>query len=199
LAHAGIVHFSSDSRFGHVQCFKKYYLKLALHSTNNIRDVLLLGFTASSADDTPRFSAYQLYSGRVILIAGLGFGLLAVSIAFVSSTLGDIVQVNITLSNTFAAPLMTMFLVSMAFPFMNRTASINCDTYQHLLFFSKSLLRLSFILLLFSLTVDFFVRILPTIGSHQRSLCFVCCCMLDRVRRLRYRRARRASIAVSDD
>ncbi|CAG0918662.1 unnamed protein product [Notodromas monacha] len=61
-------------------------------------------------------------SNKVTLIRFLGFifGLVAVGLAFMSSNLGSINQVNVTLTTTFAAPLMAMFLTSIFLPFVNK-------------------------------------------------------------------------------
>ncbi|CAG0920869.1 unnamed protein product [Notodromas monacha] len=56
----------------------------------------------------------------VVRILGFGFGVLGVGLAFMSSTLGSINQVNLTLTTTFASPIMAMFLASIFLPFVNK-------------------------------------------------------------------------------
>ena len=51
-------------------------------------------------------------------IAGIGYGVLGVGVAFIASTLDGVLQVTYTVIGTMSGPLLGLFILSVAFPFV---------------------------------------------------------------------------------
>ena len=53
-------------------------------------------------------------------LTSLGFGLLAIGIAFLAGSVDGVLQFCVTVTSTFAAPTLSLFLTSILLPFVNK-------------------------------------------------------------------------------
>jgi multisubunit Na+/H+ antiporter MnhG subunit len=53
-------------------------------------------------------------------VTSLGFGILAIGVAFLAGSVEGVLQFCVTVTSTFAAPILSLFITSVTLPFVNK-------------------------------------------------------------------------------